>query len=1334
MQERTALICRLKKTVLCLCAVLAALLLCCPAAGRSEGKKKLTLMVYMCGSDLEGGYGYATRDLREMMRSGFPREDVSIIVMIGGSSNWALHPGLTDTMILEIGKNGQRTVRDAAQQNMGESETLTDLLVFGRENYPAERYALILWDHGGGPMEGACWDMLFSLDNLSLEEIAEGIRQADYPEKLSWIGFDACLMSSLEVATVLSPYAEYMIASQETEPSYGWNYAFLKDIATDETGADTGRRIVDLYFEGHEDSKDVLTMACLDLSKTAEIQDAFDAFFSVPALTVTQETFTQLSGALGSVTGFGKAVHGNGEDGYDLVDAGGLIASLSEGNPEADRLSALMEDLVVYSRSNDGGATGVSLYHPYVNKQKYRESWRKSYAGLGFSAGYTDYINAFGTVLLGEEMTDWSGVQITEAGFDDEQGYLFTLQLTEEQQENLASAQLLILTDLMNIHQLANSCSIVYCGQAEADENGVLSASYTGRALYIEDEDGKLLGPVDFKLTDDGKLAYIHAVYLLPGLYDYDRTTNVIFYLEPGGGTEYPEIIRTHVLDRVTMTYTNRILFSEEPYQYLHLLEFGRAIPEADGRGLLPMFDEWPEDILMGGIQLELPNQWRFRWVEEQLTGTQLYALFELTDIQQNRFCTTPIPVRNDNRTEYTGVPETETEGLELGMRAVLLRSERDREVRFVLSMDQQNAEEAEYRFEDLTVNGTRRMEYRFFRYITLGGDKLSGAVEQVMDPLELFDIDEIETVHVTMIRIRGDVKEEIPVSFRFSGCDVSDLGGEFSVLSETEEDGVTIQLLDIRQYGESGAEMDVMIRNDREKVFCPDDRITVSGYDMEVYGREDVPAGVSTLERIELKNYTTADGILTSDAEVEVSFLSRYILQRRGIRQIEEITFYAHTARRPAFSESFEIKLPEPWTIRNEKVKSVNDEIAIGDMIGGTEDPDDDPSIPASRILLAECNQYAVYLEKILVAKNGIALSLEIENRTDVSLSVCGIHPELNGTEVTFSYDKTEAWINVSPRSVRVAGMTIPGGSLAEAVTDLETVSIQFESREQREQGQQGTPCRITLTGKNPMGTDEPVWIHADQVSAESVILPDTEIPEPYVYKTPDSMMNTEVLVPENAGQYTQVIYPELTDEEAERITAGIMLVVKVRGGGLALSSVHRMTPDEDGRLCCVFPGLLLCTENDPKASVPCIQTWTDEDYTHLEAETLTALEAYDEDNTYRQRASGIVIQTDLAENHAEIASMELEGETKELQSVNVLQYVKEVPEETEGPLPAFWEWETILDGWFINWYVEMNGEPFRLMLRPITADDGIYLIFTVKDVDETIYTLDSILPYPAE
>lgn len=41
-------------------------------------------------------------------------------------------------------------------------------------------------------------------------------------------------MSSPEVASVLAPYTNYMIASQETEPSCGWNYAFLS-VSSDET-------------------------------------------------------------------------------------------------------------------------------------------------------------------------------------------------------------------------------------------------------------------------------------------------------------------------------------------------------------------------------------------------------------------------------------------------------------------------------------------------------------------------------------------------------------------------------------------------------------------------------------------------------------------------------------------------------------------------------------------------------------------------------------------------------------------------------------------------------------------------------------------------------------------------------------------------------------------------------------------------------------------------------------------------------------------------------------------------------------------------------------------
>ena len=191
--------------VLLLSALLCAV--CVPGCAAAEETKtrKLTVMVYMCGSNLESTRGYATRDLREMMKSGFPEEEMSVIVMIGGSREWKMDQTLHSGMILELHKGNQYTiVREYDEpMNMASGRSLTDLLIFGRENYPAEDYALIIWDHGGGPMGGMCLDELYPSDALSLDELTEALQAAQYPEKLSWIGFDACLMGSVEVASVL---------------------------------------------------------------------------------------------------------------------------------------------------------------------------------------------------------------------------------------------------------------------------------------------------------------------------------------------------------------------------------------------------------------------------------------------------------------------------------------------------------------------------------------------------------------------------------------------------------------------------------------------------------------------------------------------------------------------------------------------------------------------------------------------------------------------------------------------------------------------------------------------------------------------------------------------------------------------------------------------------------------------------------------------------------------------------------------------------------------------------------------------------------------------------
>ena len=216
-------------------------------SARAEAPRKLTLMVYMCGSNLESGYGSASADLEEMLASGFDSEQVSLLVMTGGAEGWVLGFDPANLTINEIGRRGVRAVWREEAASMGVPETLTTLLNFGVERFPAEDYALILWNHGGGPMEGVCRDELFSMDNLSLSELTQALEASNLPGKLSWIGFDACLMSSAEVASTLAPYADYMIASQETEPAPGWNYAFLKGLESDASAADTGRRIVDAY-------------------------------------------------------------------------------------------------------------------------------------------------------------------------------------------------------------------------------------------------------------------------------------------------------------------------------------------------------------------------------------------------------------------------------------------------------------------------------------------------------------------------------------------------------------------------------------------------------------------------------------------------------------------------------------------------------------------------------------------------------------------------------------------------------------------------------------------------------------------------------------------------------------------------------------------------------------------------------------------------------------------------------------------------------------------------------------------------------------------------------
>ena len=160
--------------------VLTLQLICCFAAiAESQVQSELTLMIYMCGSNLESSSGAASADLEEMIFSDFDTDRVNLLVMVGGTKTWDFGFDPDKVSILEISPGGQVAVWNSdGQMDMSNEDTLTSFIRFCADNYPAENYALILWDHGGGILEGVCWDELFSMDSLTLKELTEGIRSS----------------------------------------------------------------------------------------------------------------------------------------------------------------------------------------------------------------------------------------------------------------------------------------------------------------------------------------------------------------------------------------------------------------------------------------------------------------------------------------------------------------------------------------------------------------------------------------------------------------------------------------------------------------------------------------------------------------------------------------------------------------------------------------------------------------------------------------------------------------------------------------------------------------------------------------------------------------------------------------------------------------------------------------------------------------------------------------------------------------------------------------------------------------------------------------------------
>ena len=366
-----------------------------------------TVFVYLCGSNLESDGGAASADMEEMIE-GSRYSNVRFVVETGGSLGWNFNDGSTipyDRNQRFVIQNGRwERVWDGPHAAMGDSSTLASFLKWGVSYYASEHMGVILWDHGGGSVVGVCYDEVDDYeydrhDLLTLRELDASFLSVfrDMTDKFAFIGFDACLMSTIEAANIMASYADYMIASAESEPARGWDYeAMGKSLGHDpDMSADTlGRYICDSYlasYSGRSGSLAIATLAVTDLSKVDRFLKSFNIFAS-QMLDAARDinAFSLISREIQNAENFG----GNSkEEGYtNMMDLRALILSAAPYCRETDNVLKALDEMVIYQvrGTNHTDTCGISVFYPY---KVYSAEYMNTAAEICVSPYYLTFID-----------------------------------------------------------------------------------------------------------------------------------------------------------------------------------------------------------------------------------------------------------------------------------------------------------------------------------------------------------------------------------------------------------------------------------------------------------------------------------------------------------------------------------------------------------------------------------------------------------------------------------------------------------------------------------------------------------------------------------------------------------------------------------------------------------------------------------------------------------------------------------------------------------------------------------------------------------------------------
>jgi hypothetical protein len=229
-----------------------------PSRVKNEANEWLVMLYQNADDEVLEGDIFTDLNEAELVGS---TDDVTIVAQLDrydagfdGDDDWTTAKRFLVTQDDDLATLASEEIEDLGEVDSGTPETLIDFAIWAMTNYPAQKYALILSDHGAGWVGGWNDDAPDEGSSLTINEIDQAlaaILAETGVEQFEFLGFDACLMSQVEALVGIAPYARYAVASQETEPAIGWAYAqFLSELVDDPTqdGKILAKNVVESYI------------------------------------------------------------------------------------------------------------------------------------------------------------------------------------------------------------------------------------------------------------------------------------------------------------------------------------------------------------------------------------------------------------------------------------------------------------------------------------------------------------------------------------------------------------------------------------------------------------------------------------------------------------------------------------------------------------------------------------------------------------------------------------------------------------------------------------------------------------------------------------------------------------------------------------------------------------------------------------------------------------------------------------------------------------------------------------------------------------------------------